>query len=250
MSKRRRAGPPGASSKVTLSGTPLEPILTHLAWLADVEATRRRVKLPMGWAFRVYNGAVLLGFRWRQSSALQQALGEQAATKLSRAIDALVKIASAAVDDLRTVKGIKNADTLTVSLGDRKKLAEKLAKLLRLAAKHSPDSGGTIRPTRVRQFEKALAPEMLLGDGAGGSMGGTIDEGLAEYSRALGAVIAVHGPKSAVLSAANRKLARQMAVACLGVAAEHLGAEHKREKKAARALVRSLRATREASRGA
>ena len=250
MAKRRRAGPPGASSKVTLSGTPLEPILTHLAWLADVEATRRRVKLPMGWAFRVYNGSVLLGFRWRQSSALQQALGEQAATKLSRAIDALVKIASAAVDDLRTVKGIKNADTLTVSLGDRKKLAEKLAKLLRLAAKHSPDSGGTIRPTRVRQFEKALAPEMLLGDGAGGSMGGTIDEGLAEYSRALGAVIAVHGPKSAVLSAANRKLAREMAVACLGVAAEHLGAEHKREKKAARALVRSLRATREASRRA
>lgn len=250
MAKRRRAGPPGASSKGTLSGTPLESVLTHLAWLADVEAARGRAKLPMGWAFRVYNGAVLLGFRWRQSPALQQALGEQAATKLSRAIDALVKVASAAVDDLRTVKGVRNADTLTVSRDDRKKVAEKLAKLLRMAGKHSPESGGTITPTRMGEFEKALTPDVLLGGEADGHGGGTIDERLAEYSRALGAVIAVHGPKSAVLSAANRELAREMAVACLGVAAEGLGDEHKREKKAARVLVRSLRATREASRRA
>ena len=113
MASPRRPDKPNGPTKRVLSGTPLEPILAHLAWLADVEVVRGRAKLPMGWAFRVYNGAVLLGFRWRQSLTLHLALGEQAATKLSRAIDALVKVASAAVDDLRTVKGIRNADTLT-----------------------------------------------------------------------------------------------------------------------------------------
>jgi hypothetical protein len=250
MARRRLTDGSEAPPTLALSGVEFEPILAHLAWLAEVEASWGRAKLPLGWAFRVYNGAVLLHFRWRYSSALLEGLGAPAALKLSKAILALVKASSASVDELRTAKGIRRADSLHISRDHRRSVAEKLVKLLRLAAKYSPESGGVIQPVRNREFEKTLAPEILLGEGGAEGGGDITDERLADYARVLGAVIAMNGPKSVVLSPDHLAIARDKAVACLGVAAEQLGKWHKRERQAARTLVRSLRANREASRRA
>jgi len=243
MARRRLADGSEAPPTLALSGTELERIFAHLAWLAEVEAAWKRSKLPLGWAFRVYNSAVLLHFRWRQFSVVRQVLAAQSDSKLSKAISSLVEVSSAAIELLRTAKGMKRADSHSISEDDRSRVAGKLAKLLRLAAKHIPTPSGSIQPVRAREFEKTLVPEILLG--AGSVKGGVpiADERLAEYARALGAVIALHGPKSAVLSPAHRQLGREKAIACLVVAAEELGSDHKRERRAARTLVRSLRAT-------
>jgi hypothetical protein len=93
------------------------------------------------------------------------------------------------------------------------------------------------------EYEKQLLVESFLADTKAGNVAAIEDQRLAEYCRSLGAVIAVTGPKAAALSPRNRVLATQLATAALQVSADHLGPEHKRERGAAKALVRSLRAT-------
>ena len=219
----------------------VESVLGHLAWLADVEHEWPERRLPLGWAFRVYNAAVVLRLRWHNSITLRSALAPTTLTKLDKAIARLLAASSDSIDELRTPKGLAKASTLTMPVADRTRLADSLEKLLPPMAKHV--YGGPVPPRRAPEYEKRLLVEAFLAEITSGTGAAIEDQRLAEYCRSLGDVIAVTGPKAAALSPSNRVLATQLATAALQVSASHLGSEHKRERTAAKALVRSLRAT-------
>jgi hypothetical protein len=162
-------------------------------------------------------------------------------TKVDKAIAKLLAVSSDSIDELRTPKGLAKASKLTMPGADRTCTADSLEKLLRLMGKHV--FGGPVASRRAPEFEKRLPVEKLLAEINSGTGVAIEDERLAEYCRSLGAVITVTGPKAAALSPRNRVLATQLATAALQVSADHLGPEHKRERAAAKALVRSLRAT-------
>jgi hypothetical protein len=246
MAKRRRDQTADTGSHLPLiAASRFEPLLRHLAWLAEAETAHSRSPgIPIGWGFRVYNAAVLLRLRWIQAGTLQAALSESSRNKLARGIDKLVNIASDAIEELRTAKGQAKTAKLKLSAAERKKLSNLLEKVLRLALKHLMLVD--VPAERTPEYEKRLPIEDWLASTATTSSGTatTGNETLDEYCRALGAVIATHGPKSRVLSAENKKLAQQMSVACLRIAAERVGRAHTRERRAVRNLTRSLRASR------
>jgi hypothetical protein len=219
----------------------VESILGHLAWLADVERDWPSRRLPLGWAFRVYNATTVLRLRWHHFPAPRGMLAPASLTKVDKAIAKLLAVSSDSIDELRTAKGLAKASTLTMQGADRTHTADLLEKLLQLMSKHV--CGGPVAPRRAPEYERRLLAEAILAELTAATGAATEDERLAEYCRSLGAVIAVTGPKAAALSPSNRVLAAQLATAALQVSADHLGPEHKQVRAAAKALVRSLRAT-------
>jgi hypothetical protein len=132
----------------------VESILGHLAWLADVERDWPSRRLPLGWAFRVYNATTMLRLRWYHFPAPRGMLAPAALTKLDKAIAKLLAVSSDSIDELRTPKGLAKASKLTMPGADRTCTADSLEKLLRLMGKHV--FGGPVASRRAPEFEKRL----------------------------------------------------------------------------------------------
>jgi hypothetical protein len=228
-------------------------LLGHLKWLTGIAKKATHEKPPIGWAFRVYSGAVQLAFH---ASLTPGALAVTATTtgkKFTTALDSLVGAGAKTTKPLRTPEGLAAARDTTIRNAERDDLIEAAERVF----KHAIKSGlvGEITAERQRDFEAAPDVAALLltlpengmeslarqGNATASLQG---DPELADLCRAVAGVVAARSPMvTGDVRPAVQAAAQEMATAFLVAAAKNLPNRHKVVGKAAKRLVNALEAT-------
>lgn len=243
----------GATAGPALPGeSVIAKLLGHLKWLAEMANAAPYQKPPIGWAFRVYSGAVQLAFHTSFTPDAQAIIATSRGRKFTAALDSLVTAGMKTTKPLRTPGGLAAARDTTIRNAERDELIEAAEKVF----KHALKSGlvGDITAERQRDFEAAPDVAALLralpGDGksaeerhraATAALQG--DPELADLCRAIAGVVAARSPMvTGEVRPAIHAAAQEMATGFLGVAVEHLPKRHKVIGKAAGTLVKALTA--------
>lgn len=243
----------GANAGAALSSdSVIGRLLGHLKWLAEMANAAPNQKPPIGWAFRVYSGAVQLAFHTSFMPDAQAIIATNRGRKFTAALDSLVTAGMKTTKPLRTPGGLAAARDTTIRNAERDDLIEAAKRVF----KHALKSGlvGDISAERQRDFEAAPDVAALLralpGDGKGSEerhQAATAalqgDPELADLCRAIAGVAAVRSPKvTGEVRPAIHAAAQEMATGFLGVAVENLPKRHKVIGKAAGTLVKALTA--------
>jgi hypothetical protein len=247
---------PGASSSqgsASASDSVIARLLGHLKWLTETAKDATHEKPPIGWAFRVYSGAMQLAFHATFTPGVCNVTATNPGKKFTKALDSLVNAGATTTKPLRTPEGLAAARDTTVRNANRDELIEAAEKVF----KHAIKSGlvGEITAERQRDFEAVPDVAALLralpGNGsdslarqenATAALQG--DPELADLCRAVAGVVAARSPMvTGEVRPAVQAAAQEMATGFLGVAVENLPGRHKVVGKAAKRLVNALTAT-------
>jgi hypothetical protein len=226
-------------------------ILGHLTWLINTAKNASHEKPPIGWAFRVYSGAVQLAFHASFTPDAQSPVATSRGRKFTLALESLVTLGMKATKPLRIPGGLAAARDTTIRNAERDELIEAAEKVF----EHALKSGlvGEITAERQRDFEAAPDVAALLRDLPGNGLGAEErhhaataalqgDPELADLCRAIAGVVAARSPMvTNKVRPAIQAAAQEMATGFLGVAVENLPERHKVVGNATDELVKALK---------
>lgn len=248
------AGGSGATAGPALSGDSIiGRLLGHLKWLAGMANAASHQKPPIGWAFRVYSGAVQLAFHTSFNPDARAIIATDRGRKFTSALESLVTVGMNTTKPLRTPSGLAAARDTTIRNAERDELIEAAERVF----KHAVKSGlvGEITAERQRDFEASPDVAALLRTLPGNGLDAEerhqaataslqSEPEFADLCRAIAGVVAVRSPTvTGEVRPAVQAAAQEMATGFLGVAVENLPKRHKIVGKAAKRLVSALEAT-------
>lgn len=133
-------------------------LLCHLAWLREIVGSGSG-RGDLGWARRIYNSAVHLQFRFVYPHQSQDRVAEYAQPLLAKTIEAVVSIASEAIEPLRSGAGAVE-ENWGLDVTSARALRDALTVLLDTATKIG--WGGVHAPKEDATLDRPVNPSQLL----------------------------------------------------------------------------------------